>query len=128
MPHTNIWKIEEGTKGPKNIRLEEVLVLSLALGVSPLYMIAPVREVDRLEVAPDVPAVDDLIARRWLRGLDRLHGEDPRFFFREQADWELRWGHKLAEQEKKTGKHAATPWLERPKLWLEWATQEEEEK
>jgi hypothetical protein len=126
MPHTNIWKIEEGTKRPENIKLEEVLALSLALGVSPLYMIAPVREVDRLEVVPAFPAADDLIARRWLRGLDILHGEDPRFFFREQADWEVRMARAAAEKEKRTGKHTRTPWLERPKLWLDWAAQKEE--
>jgi transcriptional regulator with XRE-family HTH domain len=121
LAHTAIWKLEQGERVAS---LQDVLSLSLALGVSPLYMISPVRGDDRLQVASAKPAVDDLIARRWLRGLDTLHDEDPWFFFREQPDWEIRRDREISERERKSGKTMRRPWLERPKRWLNLSEEE----
>lgn len=85
-----IAKIESGGKRAQHVELQEVLALSLALGVSPLHMIVPFGADARLRVAPRKQAVGPVLARRWLQGVDTLLDEDPRWFFTEVPpdEWE----------------------------------------
>ncbi len=137
MTHTAIWKIERGERLPSNIGLEDVLALSFALGVSPLYMICPVEGDDRLQVVSERPSASDIIARRWLRGLSTLHDEDVRFFSRVQPDIEKRWYQRaqdetLSDEERETARAALQSMrFERPTGWLQdaaMASDEEEER
>ncbi len=89
-----IAKIESGGQRARNVKLEEVLALSYALGVPPLHMFVPFEADGRLRIVSRRRSVSTIIARRWLRAQDTLDDEDPAFFFSELPIDEVR---RLAE-------------------------------
>lgn len=82
-------KIERGGLRAKNVRLEEVLAIAYALGVSPVWLMAPYSMESRLVVVPALRPSTPGVARRWLAGVDTLADEDPRFAFTERPPEEL---------------------------------------
>jgi transcriptional regulator with XRE-family HTH domain len=69
-----ISKIENGMRG---VSLDDALLLAVALGVSPLHLFLPRDDNEGVELAPDVQ-VTAVAARRWIRGLEPLPGQDDR--------------------------------------------------
>lgn len=78
-----LTRIESGRSRARQAKLEEVLAISFALGVSPLHMIVPFDRDLRLRVPGCKQPMPPLIVRRWLQGLDTLADEDPRWFWTE---------------------------------------------
>ena len=76
-----VAKLEKDTTRADHLTVNELLAVSFALGVSPLYMITPLDSHEpRLYISKAVQAPDPVSARAWLRGETRLDGQDPRTF------------------------------------------------
>jgi transcriptional regulator with XRE-family HTH domain len=73
-----LGKLETDPEKAKHVTLEEVLAISYALDVSPLYMLAPLDDLRgaRLIVAGGVQPTDPHDARMWLKGEEPLLGQD----------------------------------------------------
>jgi transcriptional regulator with XRE-family HTH domain len=71
-------KLESDPEKARRVTLEEVLAISYALDVSPLYMIAPIEQFPppRLLVTGEVQAADPEDARAWLSGEEPLLNQD----------------------------------------------------
>jgi transcriptional regulator with XRE-family HTH domain len=70
-------KLESDPEKARRVTLEEVLAISYALDVSPVYMIAPLEfDGPRLLVTGEVQAADPGDARAWFRGEEPLPGQD----------------------------------------------------
>jgi transcriptional regulator with XRE-family HTH domain len=85
MDRVTLSKIERGGLRTRNVKLEEVLAIALALEVSPVFLIVPYEQEARLQVAPNVRPSTGAVARGWVEGRWTLtQEEDQRFFFTEQ--------------------------------------------
>jgi transcriptional regulator with XRE-family HTH domain len=82
-----ISKIENGMRG---VSLDEALLLAVALGLSPLHLFLPREDDDIVELAPDV-RVESIAARRWIRGIEPLPGQDDRVYRTEvpASEWRV---------------------------------------
>lgn len=87
-----LHRIEKGTRG---VSVDEVLILALALGVSPAHLMLPNETMAPVEVAAGFPPVRGYEALSWLRGTFPLlpadHNPDEeelRFFYESVSDSE----------------------------------------
>jgi transcriptional regulator with XRE-family HTH domain len=81
-------RIENGTRG---LPLDDALVISAALGPSPLHMFVPTNSSEAVALAPKLIESARLV-REWIRGRRRLRDKDREVFWSEVADfdWALR--------------------------------------
>lgn len=89
MSRVTLAKIEAGGKeGAKagvrtraaNVSLEDVLAISLALGVAPINMLAAEDLTEPVTVTPNTVVTGETV-REWVRGERPLPGQDARTFF-----------------------------------------------
>lgn len=82
-----IAKLEKDTTRADHVTVNELLAVSFALSVSPLYMITPLDPHEpRLYISKALQPPEPAEARAWLRGLSRLEGQDPRTFAVQRPD------------------------------------------
>lgn len=92
MDRVVLTRIEKGTRG---VTVDEVLLLALALGVSPAHLMMP-RATAPVKLAAEFPAVAGWEALMWLRGASPLlqadgaveDEEQLRFFYESCPDYE----------------------------------------
>ncbi len=80
MSRASIAKLESEPARAANVRLENVLAISAALNVSPMWMITPEPQHEYVCVAPRLCQPAGAV-RLWLRGDFPLGGADPEAFF-----------------------------------------------
>lgn len=87
---STLAKIEADPTRARRVTLEEVLAISYALGVSPLYMFIPIElGGPNVTVALGVQAWKPSDMRAWLRGEQALPYQDPRWFALERPEEEI---------------------------------------
>jgi transcriptional regulator with XRE-family HTH domain len=85
-----VAKLESNPEKARRVTLEEVLAISYALGVSPMYMVVPLDRMEpRVAVMGNIQPADPEDVRLWLRGDQPLHGQDPFVFAVERPAEEI---------------------------------------